>query len=446
MTTDRHIERDLPAILGEIAMGRYPDYIDDVLATTAQRRQRPAWTFPERWLPVELVTTRVPTTRLPIRQLGVLALIAILLAAMLAVYIGSQQQRLPAPFGIARSGLVAFDAGGDIHVVDPATGDSRAIVTGPEIDSGPRFSRDGTKVVFARDRNGSFTTRLFVVDPDGSHIVQITDRIELTPSQLGEPWENYQFSPDGRTVLIASVEQAAPGISIAQSDGRGIRRLDVGMAAYEPSFRPPRGDEILFVGFPGKLASGHGLYAVDASTGAVRTIVDARPGFDLAGANWSPDGSQVAYWTWGPSDLRGRSCPPADCITASTHIVRADGTGDRRLEAPPDVAWTSGSDWSNDGQRLLVLRGYSAHFEDVRPAVVPADGSSFGIEIDPPINVNAQCCAFFEWSPDDSMILGTPADARGESMQQVIIDARTGEITTAPWDSTSDPTWQRLAP
>lgn len=102
MTTERHLERDLPAILGEIATGRYPDYIDDVLATTAQRRQRPTWTFPERWLPVELVTSRAPVARMPWRQLGVLALIALLLAAAIVGYVASQQARLTAPFGPAR--------------------------------------------------------------------------------------------------------------------------------------------------------------------------------------------------------------------------------------------------------------------------------------------------------------------------------------------------------
>jgi len=70
MTTERRLERDLPQILGDLAMGPYPDYIDDVLATTAQRRQRPAWTFPERWLPMDIVTSRVPTAAFPLRQLG----------------------------------------------------------------------------------------------------------------------------------------------------------------------------------------------------------------------------------------------------------------------------------------------------------------------------------------------------------------------------------------
>jgi hypothetical protein len=88
MTNERHLERDLPAILDEIATGRYPEYIDDVLQTTAQRRQRPAWTFPERWLPVNLTNELSGAPRYPRRAVGILTLLALLLAAMLAFYLG----------------------------------------------------------------------------------------------------------------------------------------------------------------------------------------------------------------------------------------------------------------------------------------------------------------------------------------------------------------------
>ena len=43
MTAEQRLERDLPFILDEIVVGPYPDYIDDVLSTTARRRQRPGW-------------------------------------------------------------------------------------------------------------------------------------------------------------------------------------------------------------------------------------------------------------------------------------------------------------------------------------------------------------------------------------------------------------------
>jgi hypothetical protein len=51
MTAVTRLERDLPAILGDLSAGPAPDYLDDVFGRTGRSRQRPAWTFPERWLP-----------------------------------------------------------------------------------------------------------------------------------------------------------------------------------------------------------------------------------------------------------------------------------------------------------------------------------------------------------------------------------------------------------
>jgi WD40 repeat protein len=435
MTTDRHLERDLPDILGEIATGRYPDYIDDVLTTTARRRQRPAWTFPERWLPVELVTTRVPTTRVPWRQIGVLALLALLIAVAVIGYIGTQQPRLPAPFGPARNGHVVYADDGDIYSVDPRTDVAQAIVTGPETDLDPRFSRDGTKVVFERRLDGG-KSLVLVAQANGDGLVQVTpEPVELTESVLGEHWDRYQFSPDGLTVLIASTKNGVPAVSVARGDGSGIRDIAFPLLrATEPAFRPD-GSEILFVG-DGLAGMGHGIFAVDATSGTVRTIVEPSSVFDLALANWSPNGAQIAYARWGG----------AEGLTVHARVISADGTGDRELPAPPDAVWSTGSEWSNDGTRLLTWHGSTQAFENVRVAIVPADGSSPGTEIPYEGIINDGCCAAWEWAPDDSKILGTPVDSNGEPLQQVILDPVAGAIAPAPWTTTSDPTWQRVAP
>jgi hypothetical protein len=79
MTTPTRLERNLPGILGDLSAAPAPEYLDDVFLRTGRMRQRPAWTFPERWLPMDLATRAVPAARLPWRQLGVLALIAVLL-------------------------------------------------------------------------------------------------------------------------------------------------------------------------------------------------------------------------------------------------------------------------------------------------------------------------------------------------------------------------------
>jgi len=48
MTTQRRARDVLPPVLDDLARGSYPDYIDDVLAGTGHRRQRPAWTPPSK--------------------------------------------------------------------------------------------------------------------------------------------------------------------------------------------------------------------------------------------------------------------------------------------------------------------------------------------------------------------------------------------------------------
>ena len=97
MTVDRRFERHLPEILEDLYLGPSPMYRDEVLAAAVRPRQRPAWTFPGRWLPMDVATRVAPSTRLPLRQLGILALIAILVAVAVAVAVGAQQRHLPAP-------------------------------------------------------------------------------------------------------------------------------------------------------------------------------------------------------------------------------------------------------------------------------------------------------------------------------------------------------------
>jgi hypothetical protein len=428
MTTEGRLTRDLPEILGDLAMGPYPDYIDDVLATSATIRQRPAWTFLERWLPmVDLVRQPVLVPRLPWRSIALAIVVLLALLATAVVYMGSQQ-RVPAPFGPARNGLIAYDSGGDIYTADPVTGTATAIVAGPTTDLGPRFSLDGTHIAFERIAE-SRKSQIYVARSDGSELTLVTPTpISLAPGDVGRAWERYKFSPDGRELLIATVSS----ITVAKTDGSGGSELAVGMQAGEPSYRPPTGREILFIG----RGADTGLFILDRTTNKSREIVTMAPGFDLAGPSWSPDGSKVAYWTWGGD---------ADGLSSKTHVVNADGTGDREVPVPPGAVWNAHATWSNDGKRLFLAEGFTADESDVRGFVVPADGTGPGVQIAPAGSVETNCCAAWLWSPDDSELLGRPASLTGGA-PMLILDAAGGPVRTVPGDAISDPTWQRRAP
>jgi len=427
MTTDRHLERDLPAILGEIAMGTYPEYIDDVLATTARRRQRPAWTFPERWLPVDLATKALPgAPRLPWRALAVVTLLAILLAATLALYAGSQQRPLPAPFGPAANGSIVFAEGGDIHAADPVTGATTPIVVSPETDVRPVYSLDGTRVAFERKVEGG-AGLLFVTGEDGRGLVQVT------PEPLAGLAE-WSFSPDGRSIVaFAQTDQGMALMVVASDDSSQPRFYNVPATAGDgpPRYRPD-GSEIMFIGRqPGNTY--RGVYALDPATGNVRTVIAPLANQDIPGAAWSPDGTRVAYAVSDPNAL------------ASTHVASADGTGDIVVNIEPDrIVNGGGGAWSNDGTRLMAFGFYP---EGVRSVVLPVDRSSAGVKIDcPPGAGSGDCIADWIWSPDDSVLLGAMSDASGQPLPQFLADPLTGKIRPAPWTGSGTSSWQRRAP
>ncbi len=121
MTAFDRVERHLPELMDELAAAGVPDYFDDMLRTTTQARQRPAWSNLERWLPMGVIARPLPTRPIPWRLIAVAALLVLLAAAAL-VYVGSRRV-VPAPFGLAGNGaLLIGTADGDIVTVDPATG------------------------------------------------------------------------------------------------------------------------------------------------------------------------------------------------------------------------------------------------------------------------------------------------------------------------------------
>lgn len=434
MTADRRAEAFLPAILEDLARGPYPEYVEDILRTTARTRQRPAWTFGQVWLARLGLGDLAQSMRGPRwRLVAVAALIAALLLATVFILTVGSRRPVPPPFGLARNGLVVLERSGDIITVDPATGLESVLVGGPAWDVGPRFSPDGTRVLFERIR-GEGRSEIWTVGAwDGATTLLTREPVVLARGDIARAWERYTMAPDGTTVAIAISGTRGPGIAIAQADGSSVRELDVGMAATEPSFRPPDGTELLFVG-RGRMEKG--VFALDLATFAVRTIVKVAPPRDLAGASWSPDGSRIAYWRWS-------NAADAEGFSAKVHIVHADGSGDRLILSPPGAVWSAHATWSNDGTRLFVAHGFDAGLDDVRGYVLPADGSSAGVEVAPAGFVETECCAAWIWSPDDTRILGRPGP-HGE--RQVVIDVATRTAQFAPWTAAGDPAWQRLAP
>ena len=434
MTTDRRLEQRLPDLLADLYMGPMPAYRDHVLEATARTPQRAPWSFVGRWAPFlgDHRWSRA-TPQVSWRSIGLAVVLAALTLALIALLIAGSRPRLPDPFGLARTGLVAYESEGDIYTVDLETGASTPVVTGPETDLEPRWSLDGARLAFERRMTGTDDAGLvFVAYADGSAMVQIT------PEPLNAI-TGYAFSPTGAEVLVNAVVAGVPTILFAASDGSGIRQLDVDIGRFrrpatQGAWRPPDGSEVLFMEGGDPSVGLGGIRAAPSAAGPVRTIVEPTAGRHRDLAEWSPDGARVAYMEW----------TDAEIITSRIHVISADGTGDRVLPMPPSAVWEVFRGWSNDGTRLLAIRGYTGDWAGSVAVVRLADGTDVGLEIDEAAIRDGNCCSTWEWAPDDSVILGVPADNAGAPREQVRIDPVTGVVTAVPWSTSSLPSWQRL--
>lgn len=435
MTSQRRFEQELPALLADLYLAGVPDYRDDLYQRIARTPQRPAWTFLERWLPMADITrSRVIAPNAPWRLIAV-ALVAMALLVGAVLVVGSQQRALPAPFGPAANGSIAFAADGDIYTVDAVTGATSVLIAGPEMDYGPVYSSDGTRIAFERKVDGAFGPgQLVVARDDGSGLVTVTPE----PLSALAQWS---FSPDGRSIVALATGDTGPVVLVVPTDGTGTpASFEVGATMDDtPPQYSPDGSEILFIGKqPGETY--RGVYALDPATGAVRPIIAASATVDIHGASWSPDGTHVAYGTYDPN---------ADGISARTRVAAADGSGDVAVDTHPDSIADGGSAWSNDGTRLIINRFYPSTdaAEVIRSVVVPIDRSGVGVEIGcPPGVTTSDCSANWTFSPDDSTLLGTLDAFTSGDMPQLLADPATGEVRSAPWTVGGRPVWQRLAP
>jgi hypothetical protein len=426
MTTNRstRVDRFLPELLEELADARTPAYLEAAIERASSRPQRPAWTFPRRWLPVQIATEAFPTPRGLTGRLLVLVLVGLLIAlATVAVYVGSQQRQVPNAFGPAANGLIALEKDGDIFVADRPGGDLRPLLAGPENERLLMFSPDGTKLAFLGE-DPQLPTALMVADADGTNVVQVAT----------EPPGMLSFAPDGRSLMgVARIDGEHRIVLIPVEPGAASTVLDIrlprsGMElswSGGPKFNPRNPEEILVVVQP-EPGGPHVLSVYDLATSSIRSIVEPAEDRFPEDVAWLPDGEHIIY----DAGLFPR-------------IVAADGSGDRALDAIRDRI----SPPSNGGTRIVLdvaevdLPGDDSHQGSV---VVPIEGEGKRVELACGLGTGVDCAWSWIWSPDDSMLVGTVPHET--SSTYLLADPDTGQVTDLGWDDVGAWAWQRVAP
>ena len=419
-TTPRNLPAArLHAALNEVGGAARPDYLTDIVAQAGRTRQRPAWTFLERWLPMDIAVRRQGVPR-AVLVFTALALLIVLLVATVA-FIGTRPTR-PA-LTAATNGSIAFTSGTDIIVVEPDGSGRRTLisVSGASVLGSMAYSPDGRRLAYwYRALDGTWD--LVVVDADGGNPVTLaTTSLEPTGPAYGPAW-----SPDGSAIAYSARTPPTAGSScprwtngdfctsrifVAAADGSGVRQVgDPDLDARSPDWSPD-GATIAFGGGNATPSIGVHLYAMDADGSNVRQLSDVI-GSDWAfiKVDWSHDGAKIV----------GQAGAADDITNWDIWVINADGSGATDVGAYPQGIDEIIPSWAPDRETLTwwVPDGVVLMEQGADPAELPGDGGAL-------------------WSPDGRLLYGT-TDAG------VVVTDLDGTVQVTVEGPATDVTWQPL--
>ena len=409
------VDREIQAWVADQDQSR-ATYLEEVLAVTSRTRQRAAWSFPGRWIPMDL-TMRRAFAPPALRYLALLVVIVLAVAAAAVVIVGSRRAPAP-PYGLAANGVIAYTSPDqDIATIDPVTNEMKILVGGPDLDRTPVFSRDGSRVAFNRiTPEGSL---LLAVDASGGTPVQLTTTARPNLDEV-------TWSPDGSRIAFATNGE----IAIVSTDGSGaLTMLPLGDAtrADSPAWRPPDGREILFRGIEDE---GYRLFLGPADGRAEPTPLTAFVEYEFGWyfATFTPDGTQI---------MTQRDVHAGQCANLLSLGPGGPRIVDERLTAPCPPT-TIAPQLSPDGTRVALA--FPQDDQSGRIGVVSIDEPGSRKLIGPPDNGGIDWG--YAWSPDGASLIHwlTKED------RIWILDADGGPVRVPEWPGVRDADWQRRAP
>jgi Tol biopolymer transport system component len=441
MTAPRELDRDFQAYFEGQAVGRAPDgLLETALAGVASTRQRPRLLVADRSLPRRIV--RRPSLGRTVVAIVTLILLVLALATLLLV-IGSSRRPAP-PFGLAKPGLIAFDAGGDLFASKPDGSRLVQLTSGPEFDVLPTYSPDGTLIAF-ESQQPDFSFAVVVMPAEGGERVRVIDGLAGTVP--------ISWSPDSRHVAVAArpvgeFDENRQQILIGAIDDPGAVRVGgpnvfgTGSPAWSPDGRRiayhrsaccgETLDSLWVIDVDGSNAQEVAPNIADPAFTDIKSPSRTNRARGGAESSWSPDGRQLAFLGLGVGNRR------------DVYIVDDAGTNLRNVSNSPAEEIVVA--WSPDGARLAYV-GEDVSDGDASFFVTNADGSNARPVPDPGLSPD-----LLIWSPDGARLLGMafadPEKGLNANENTIIELDPSGQVApvTTEISEFGTASYQRLAP
>lgn len=205
------------------------------------------------------------------------------------------------------------------------------------------------------NRIGPSASRIYIANADGSN-----ERLLIDSGTLDY---NASFSSDGQWIVFTSERDGLGNSNLyrARADGTQVERLTDSPAVDDAAVFSPDGSKVAFVSTrDGFLAN---IWVLDLQTRKLRNLTGVKgvQADDLQNSpsgffrpSWSPDGQWLAFSSDRNTEWKGHHDGAGWEHTQelSIYIIRADGTGLRRVASRKDYCLGSPR-WSSDGKRIV---------------------------------------------------------------------------------------------